>query len=348
LDKCDREEQLWTQAYAGKVINLAELKGCRAEIAARRESIFTQRQQLQTKLDTIGLAVEHGEALIGYCARVRQKVQTFGAAEQRLAIEALNVRVTWTPEAPLAIEGTIPFDEIVPLPLECEDCLGVLERMDDDTGQYRADPMELVLEGGDDAKVSAATPQAPEEVCVISGTGRKQLAIGRDEINRQKVIGGQAVRPRQIAPAAAKTGLERRRSRLASSLSARIIGAICRAASRSVVSAFIFNAWPPNKRVLLGLTLCAQYKLSGPHPPNAYLCGASRLRRTPSISVPWRQQAISPGVLCAILAPKSVETAHIHLHNFRCRISSGTWASQIFRVRNRRTNRPEYRQSFRS
>jgi hypothetical protein len=52
--------------------------------------------------------------------------------------------------------------------------------------------MELVLEGGDDAKVSAATPQAPEEVCVLSGTGRKQLAIGRDEINRQKVIGVQA------------------------------------------------------------------------------------------------------------------------------------------------------------
>jgi hypothetical protein len=257
LDKCDREEQRWTQAYAGKVINLAELKGCRAEIAARRESIFTQRQQLQTKLETVGLAVDYVEALIGYCARVRQKVQTFGAAEQRLAIEALNVRVTWTPEAPLAIEGTIPFDEIVPLPLECEDCLGVLERMDDDTGQYRADPMELVLEGCDDAKVSAATPQAPEEVCVISGTGRKQLAIGRDEINRQKVIGGQAVRPRQIAPAAAKTGLERRRSRSASSLWARIIGAICRAASRSVVSTFIFNAWPPTKRVLLwSHTLC--------------------------------------------------------------------------------------------
>jgi hypothetical protein len=27
LDKCDREEQRWTQAYAGEVINLAELKG---------------------------------------------------------------------------------------------------------------------------------------------------------------------------------------------------------------------------------------------------------------------------------------------------------------------------------
>jgi hypothetical protein len=93
--------------------------------------------------------------------------------------------------------------KIVPLPLVCEDGLGVLERMDDDTGQYRADPVELVLEGGDDAKVSAATPQALEAVFVLSGTGRKQLAIGRTEINRQKVIGGQAVHPRQIAPAAA-------------------------------------------------------------------------------------------------------------------------------------------------
>jgi len=119
LAKCDREEQRWAQAYVGEVINLAELKGYGAEIAAHRESILTQRQQLQTKLDTIGLAVEHVEALIGYCARVRQKVQTFGAAEQRLAFEALNVRVTWTPGEPLAIEGTIPFDEIVPLPLEC-------------------------------------------------------------------------------------------------------------------------------------------------------------------------------------------------------------------------------------
>jgi hypothetical protein len=62
--------------------------------------------------------VKHVEALIGYCARVRQKVPTFGAAEQRLAFEALNVRVTWTPGKPLAIEGTIPFDEIVPLPLD--------------------------------------------------------------------------------------------------------------------------------------------------------------------------------------------------------------------------------------
>jgi hypothetical protein len=32
LAKCDREAQRWADAYAGEVINLAELKGYRAEI----------------------------------------------------------------------------------------------------------------------------------------------------------------------------------------------------------------------------------------------------------------------------------------------------------------------------
>jgi hypothetical protein len=75
----------------------------------------TQREHLQRKLDTIGQAVEHVEALIGYCERVRQNLQTFDAAEKRLAFDALNVRITWTPGQPLAIEGTIPIGEIVPL-----------------------------------------------------------------------------------------------------------------------------------------------------------------------------------------------------------------------------------------
>ena len=39
LAKCDREAQRWADAYAGEVINLAELKGYRAEIAARRQSL---------------------------------------------------------------------------------------------------------------------------------------------------------------------------------------------------------------------------------------------------------------------------------------------------------------------
>ena len=90
------------------------------------------------------------------------------------------------------------------LAVEREDRLGLLERMDHDTGQHRADRMELVLEGGDDAKVPAATPHAPEEVGVLRGAGREELAVGRDEIDREQVIGGQAVLACQIAPAAAE------------------------------------------------------------------------------------------------------------------------------------------------
>jgi hypothetical protein len=67
--------------------------------------------------------------------------------------------------------------------------------MDQDAGQHRADPMELVFEGGDDAKVPAAAPHAPEEVLVIRGASREGLSIGGDEIDRQEVIGGQAIGP---------------------------------------------------------------------------------------------------------------------------------------------------------
>jgi hypothetical protein len=110
-----------------EVINLAELKGYRAEIGARRQSVLEQRQQLQIKLDNIGHAVEHVKALMGYCDRVRLRLQTFDAAEKRLAFEALNVRITWTPGQPFAIEGTIPLGEIAPISLYRDFCLSELE-----------------------------------------------------------------------------------------------------------------------------------------------------------------------------------------------------------------------------
>jgi hypothetical protein len=38
LAKCDREAHRWADAYATEVINVAELKGYRAEIATRRQA----------------------------------------------------------------------------------------------------------------------------------------------------------------------------------------------------------------------------------------------------------------------------------------------------------------------
>jgi site-specific DNA recombinase len=118
LSKCEREEQRWAQAYGAEVIDLTELKGYRAEIAARRQSMMTQQGEMQAKLQAIGQAVGHVGALMGYCERVRVKLQTFDNAEKRLAFEALDVQVRWTPGELLAIEGTIPLGDIAPVSLQ--------------------------------------------------------------------------------------------------------------------------------------------------------------------------------------------------------------------------------------
>jgi site-specific DNA recombinase len=94
LGKCDREAQRWADAYAAEVINLAELKLYRAEIAARCQSLQAEHTACQRQLEAIGAAVQQVDALMAYCARVRQRLQTFDQAEKRLAIEALDIRVS--------------------------------------------------------------------------------------------------------------------------------------------------------------------------------------------------------------------------------------------------------------
>jgi site-specific DNA recombinase len=116
LGKCDREEQRWAKAYADEVISLDELKGYRAEIVTRRQSLLVQQAALQARLQGIGEAIGQVEALVGYCERVRQRLHTFDILEKRLALDALDIQVTWTPGQPLAIQGTIPLGEIVPTP----------------------------------------------------------------------------------------------------------------------------------------------------------------------------------------------------------------------------------------
>jgi site-specific DNA recombinase len=116
LAKCDREAQRWADAYAQEVINVAELKGYRAEIEARRQSLQAEYASGQAKLDAIGQAVQHVEVLTDYCARVHQRLNTFDNAEKQAAFEALNIRVSWVPGQPLTIEGSIPVGEIVNSP----------------------------------------------------------------------------------------------------------------------------------------------------------------------------------------------------------------------------------------
>jgi hypothetical protein len=71
LARCDREEQRWADAYAAEVINLIELKGYRAEIAERRQSLVVRSAELQASLERIVYHVAKVETLLDYCERVR-------------------------------------------------------------------------------------------------------------------------------------------------------------------------------------------------------------------------------------------------------------------------------------
>jgi hypothetical protein len=116
LAKCDREAQRWADAYADEVINLAELKGYRAEIETRRQRLLAEQAACQRQLDAIGKVVQQVDALTEYCQRVRQRLQIFNHAEKRVALEALDIRVSWTPGHPVAIQGSIPIEAIVDSP----------------------------------------------------------------------------------------------------------------------------------------------------------------------------------------------------------------------------------------
>ena len=59
--------------------------------------------------------------------------------------------------------------------------------------QYRANRMKTILERSDHTKVAATAPQPPEEVGVLGVTDHPHLAVGRDKIDGEEVIAGQAV-----------------------------------------------------------------------------------------------------------------------------------------------------------
>jgi hypothetical protein len=61
--------------------------------------------------------VQQVEALTEYCGRVRERLQTFDHAERRVALEALDIRVSWIPGQPFAIQGSIPIESIMAIPI---------------------------------------------------------------------------------------------------------------------------------------------------------------------------------------------------------------------------------------
>jgi hypothetical protein len=116
LATCDREAQRWADAYAAEVIGLLELKEYRREIGTRRQQLQDRRAALYAEVEAIGQTSGQLASLINYCAHVRERLQTFDECEKRLVLEALDIRATWTPNLPVAIQGSIPLSKIVPVP----------------------------------------------------------------------------------------------------------------------------------------------------------------------------------------------------------------------------------------
>ena len=62
------------------------------------------------------MALQQVDALMAYCARVHQRLQAFDHAEKVVALEALDIRVTWIPGHPFTMQGSIPMGAIVESP----------------------------------------------------------------------------------------------------------------------------------------------------------------------------------------------------------------------------------------
>ena len=109
LARCDREDQKWLDAYMKEAITANELKHYRLDIETRRNALHGQVAELDARLAGATQAAGPGGGADGVlCTGVRQALQTFDAAEKRLAFEALHLQATWKPGERLAIQGSIP------------------------------------------------------------------------------------------------------------------------------------------------------------------------------------------------------------------------------------------------
>jgi site-specific DNA recombinase len=116
LGRCDREGQRWAEAYAAEVIDLKQFQGYKAEIEVRRQSLFVQQAECKRAQSDAQELLQHGQSLIDYCGRVREHLRVFTLEEKRLAFEALDLKIAWTPGEPLRIQACIPIDPVMSIP----------------------------------------------------------------------------------------------------------------------------------------------------------------------------------------------------------------------------------------
>src|SRR5215470_15009416 len=108
LRRLDREEQRLVDAYQAEVIDLAELKERREQIAARRQALADQREQLARLRDQRRAAQEVWADLRSFCKRVRGRLEGATLAERQQLLQLLIERV-------IVGEDTLEIRHVIPL-----------------------------------------------------------------------------------------------------------------------------------------------------------------------------------------------------------------------------------------
>ena len=112
LARCDRQEQLWAHAYEAEAITLEEYRLRRGDVETTRQHLLTEQTALHLQRDSLDQLEANTEQILSYVSRVRDRLSTFTMAEQRLAVNALNVKVTYHADHTVDTEGVIPLGEI--------------------------------------------------------------------------------------------------------------------------------------------------------------------------------------------------------------------------------------------
>jgi hypothetical protein len=108
LRRLDREEQRLVDAYQAEVIDLAELKERREQIATRRQALAGQREQLARLRDRRRAAQEVWADLRSFCERVRGRLEGATLAERQQLLQLLIERV-------IVGEDTLEIRHVIPL-----------------------------------------------------------------------------------------------------------------------------------------------------------------------------------------------------------------------------------------
>jgi site-specific DNA recombinase len=115
LDSLDRQLDGLTQAdirlieaYTGGAMSVDELKAHRERLSQQKQRVVEEHWEAQEALAQCGASPPEPYALDEHIASVRQHLTTGSLAERRTVMDLLALVVTWIPDAPLRIEGTVP------------------------------------------------------------------------------------------------------------------------------------------------------------------------------------------------------------------------------------------------